>query len=324
MTRALLFFDETRRCSAPTAILWRMIRVVSLLPAATEIAASLGGPGALVGISHECDYPAAVRGLPRVTRSAIDSAATPKEIDTRVRELSARGEALYALEDERIAALDPDVILTQGLCDVCAVSEGDVRSLAAKLDRTPRVVSLGASSLDGVLDDITRVGAALNLADDADELCAGMRVRLRSIHNALKKARAPRPRVAVIEWTDPVFAAGHWVPEMLYRAGGQDILASAGQHSRACTVEEVRDAGADVVIMAPCGHDLARSAADARATLARDEWAWAASRMVWAIDANGLTSRPGPRLARGVETFAQILHPTLFGPPSAAVATRVA
>jgi iron complex transport system substrate-binding protein len=301
-----------------------MTRVVSLLPAATEIVASLGARTALVGVSHECDYPADVRDLPRVTRSAVGAAATPRAIDASVRERSARGEPLFALDDARIAALAPDVILTQGLCEVCAVSDADVRSLAATLDHTPRVVSLDASSLDGVFGDIATVGAALHCADEADELCAGMRLRLRMIHAALKRANAPRPRVAVIEWTDPVFVAGHWVPEMLSRAGGQDTLASPGQHSRLCTVGEIRDARADVVIMAPCGLGLARSAADARAALARDEWSWAASREVWAIDANALTSRPGPRLARGVETFARILHPGLFGPPSPALTLRIA
>ena len=235
-----------------------MARVVSLLPAATEIAATLGGADMLVGVSHECDYPEYVRRLPRVTRSAVDPAARPGEVDRRVRELSGAGAALYAMDEALLAALEPDVILTQAVCDVCAVSEADVRALASRLPHRSAVVTLDTTSLAGVLSDIQRVGAALHLADESDELCAGIRMRLRAVHGVLAKARAPRPGIAVIEWTEPLFAAGHWVPEMLHKAGGRDVLASPGQHSRMVSIAEVRDAAADVLIIAPCGYDLAR------------------------------------------------------------------
>jgi iron complex transport system substrate-binding protein len=290
-------------------------RVVSLLPAGTEIVAALGDAGVLAGVTHECDFPAAVRSLPRVTSSAVDAAADPGVVDASVRELSAAGAPLFAIDAARVAELRPEVILTQAVCEVCAVSESDVRALAECLTPAPCVVTLSASTLDGVFDDIRCVAAALGTAAAGDALVHGLRGRLRQVHETLKGARAPRPRVAVIEWTDPVYAAGHWVPEMVRRAGGVDVLARDGEHSRRVTPEQVAASDPEVLVVAPCGYDVARAADEARRLLGADEWAWARSHLVWALDGNALLSRPGPRLVEGVEVLAAALHPAHFPPP---------
>lgn len=188
------------------------MRVVSLLPSATEIVAALGGFEQLVGVTHCCDHPAPVTTLPRVTRTSVDADAAPGTVDAQVRAITAEGAPLYTLDEERIRALRPDLILTQALCEVCAVMETDVRALAARLEPVPQVLTLSATSLDGVFGDIAAVGAALRLSDEASEWEAGARMRMRRVHETLKAAKAPRPRVAVIEWGDPLYAAGHWVP----------------------------------------------------------------------------------------------------------------
>ena len=290
------------------------MRVVSLLPSATEIVAALGALEHLVGVTHACDHPPMVASRARVTRTAIMADAAPGAVDAQVRAITAAGQPLYTLLEDRIRALHPDLILTQALCEVCAVMETDVRALAERLSPVPRVLTLEASSLDGVLEDIARVGAALGLADEADELLAGARARMRSVHEALKAARAPRPRVAVIEWGEPIYAAGHWVPEMVHRAGGVDVLAKPGEHSVIVTLEAVRAADPEVIIIAPCGYDLDRSAKEGERLLALDDWRWAHDRRVFAVDANAFASRPGPRLVDGIEVFARCFNPALFSP----------
>ena len=299
------------------------MRVVSFLPSATEIVAALGHLDAIVGVSHECDFPPVVRSRDVVTSSAIDSKAAPGEIDIAVRDFVDTGRPLYDVREERVRDLAPDVMVTQIVCEVCAVSEGDVRALAAKLTPRPEVVTLGATTLDGIFDDIRRVASALHVEDRADALIESARARMREVHETLKAARAPRPRVAVIEWTDPVFAAGHWVPEMIYRAGGEDILAEPGEHSRTRTLETVRRADPEFILIAPCGFDLDRAAADGERALATDEWAWAREKQVWAVDANAFLSRPGPRVVDGIRVLASILHPNLFGAPDVSTARRL-
>ena len=299
------------------------MRVVSLLPGATEIVAALGALDSLVGVSHECDHPAPVASLPRVTASAVTVGRGAAQVDAEVRELAAAGAPLFALDEALVAALRPDVVLTQALCEVCAVSEGDVRALAARLAPPPEVVTLSGTTLDGVFADVERVAAAIGRDAAGGALVAALRARLLHVHETLKAARAPRPRVAVIEWTDPVFAAGHWVPEMVRRAGGVDVLAGAGEHSTTRDVAAVAAADPEVVIFAPCGYDARRAADEARRTLARSEWGWAAGRSLWAVDANACVSRPGPRLVDGVELFAAIMHPGSFGEAEEGGAVRV-
>ncbi len=300
------------------------MRVVSFLPSATEIVAALGQLDAIVGISHECDYPPGIRSRDVVTSSSIDSAAPPGEIDVQVREFVDTGRSLYDVREDRVRELAPDVMVTQVVCDVCAVSEDDVRAVAARLAPRPEVVTLGATTLDGIFDDIQRVADALGVSARGVELVERARSRMWTVHERLKAASAPRPRVAVIEWTDPIFAAGHWVPEMVRRAGGIDALAQPGEHSTTRTLVQVRDANPDVILVAPCGFDLERAAADADHLLANADWAWARETQVWALDANSFLSRPGPRVIDGIELLARVLHSTLFGAPSPSAARRLA
>ena len=299
-------------------------RVLSLLPAATEMVATLGGEAWLVGVTHECDEPASVSRLPRVTSSSVDDRLDAGAVDAAVRELHDAGAPLFALDAETIAALRPTVILTQQLCDVCAVDERDVRALAARLDPSPAIVTLGATTLDGMLDEMLIVAEALGVHGAGVTAVATARDRLRTVHERLKAARAPRPRTAVIEWTDPMFAAGHWVPDMVRRAGGVDVLAKPGEHSRPRTLEQVVAADPELLLFAPCGYDVVRAEAEGRRLLKDPAWAWARERRVWAVDGNAIVSRPGPRLVDGVETFAAIMAPSLFGVPPSSLARRLA
>ncbi len=300
------------------------MRVVSLLPAATEIIGALGALENLVGVTHECDFPDVVCSRARVTSSAVDGSAAPDDVDRRVREVSSSGASLFTLHERTIAALRPDLIITQALCDVCAVSEADVRAMATRLPGPPRVLTLEATSLDGMLGDIQRVAAALGVPDECEELCDGLRARLRRIHDTLAAAAAPRPRVAVIEWTDPLYVAGHWVPEMVRRAGGTDIAGSADQHSHVVSPADLLAADPAIVVVAPCGFALDRATAAARQLIADPASSWLRDRAVWAVDGNGLVSRPGPRLIDGVEVLARIFNGGLFSPIAPEHATRLA
>jgi iron complex transport system substrate-binding protein len=299
------------------------VRIVSLLPSATEIVAALGALDQLVGVTHACDYPPQIARLPRLTRTHVDGTAAPDAIDRDVRAAAERGAPLYEVNEALLASLRPDLIVTQALCDVCAVRETDVRAMAVRLSPAPLIVTLSGTSIDGIIADVERVAAAIEVPDEAEELVAGMRARLRSVHERLRAARAPRPRVAVLEWTDPVYTAGHWVPEMVHRAGGVDTLAAPGTHSRAIPATDVATAAPDVLVFAPCGYDLPRATREASRILSDDAWRWARDRATWALDANALTSRPGPRVVDGIETMASLLHPSLFGDPAADRATRI-
>lgn len=299
------------------------MRVVSLLPGATDTIAALGAGNALVAVSHECDWPPPlVATLPRVTSSPVGG-ATPAEVDGAVRKAVQGGESIFALDARRIVELRPDVIVTQALCAVCAVSESDVRAIARGIRPEPEVVTLGATTLDGVMAEILNVARVLGCEAAGATLVESLRGRMRHVHDTLAAARAPRPRVAVIEWTDPIYAAGHWVPDMLHRAGGADVLARAGEHSSVRTAAAIESAAPDVLVVAPCGSTLDAAAHEADMLMRRPEWRWAVTREVWAIDASALTSRPGPRLVEGVETLAAILHPALFHPPHSAHARHM-
>ncbi|MEP6618843.1 MAG: ABC transporter substrate-binding protein [bacterium] len=299
------------------------LRIISLLPGGTEIVVALGALDSLVGITHECDYPPSVTTRPRVTASTVDREAASAEIDAAVRVLSKSGMPVFALEAGDLRRLAPNVILTQSLCDVCAVSEGDVQSIASVLDPSPRVVALVGTTLDGVWTDIRTIGDAIGRGAAADILLADLDNRLKEVHRVLKAARAPRPRVAVVEWLDPLFAAGHWTPELVKRGGGIDVLAEAGAHSVEVSVERIRSARPELLLFAPCGFDIERSEREARALFGTDEWAWARDIEAWAIDGNALTSRPGPRLANAIEVIAAIVAPRLFAAPSPSYARRL-
>lgn len=207
---------------------------------------------------------------------------------------------------------------------MCAVRETDVRALAARLSPPPRVVILGGETLEGIYADIARVATAIGAESEAEELSIGLRDRVLHVHTVLNRARAQRPRVALIEWTSPLFAAGHWGPEQVKRAGGADVLGIAGTHSVQVTLDSIRQAEPEIVLIAPCGYSLSRSAAEAARLLGDPEWSWLAGRQVWALDANGLVSRPGPRVVDGIETMARIFNPALFTSIDSRHALRIA
>jgi iron complex transport system substrate-binding protein len=292
-----------------------LTRVISLLPAGTEIVAALGAIDTLVAVTHECDYPHEVTRLPRVTASAVNRDASSSAIDADVRRLSESGLPVFALDADDIVRLAPTVILTQTLCEVCAVSEGDVRDITQLLSPAPAIVPLAGTTLDGVWADIGNVGKAIGRSKEAATLLESISTRLLRVHQALKLARVQRPRVAVIEWLDPLFSAGHWTPTLIRRGGGIDVISEPGAHSVRITVDQVRDAKPELLLFAPCGFDVERSERDARALLATNEWSWARDIPAWALDGNALTSRPGPRLADAVEVIAAIIAPALFAAP---------
>jgi len=263
-------------------------------------------------VTHECDHPADVARLPRVTSSAVDRDATSDVIDSEVRALVAAGAPVFTLDVALVASLAPDVLLTQSVCEVCALPEGEVDRAVAALAIAPVVVSLGGTTLEGVWEDVRRVGDAIGQRGRADRLIASLTARMRHVHETLKAARAPRPRVVVIEWLDPLFVAGHWSPELVGRAGGIDVLAEPGVHSVQIDVAAIRAADPEVLLFAPCGFDVERSAREAAALLESDAWRWAQGRPAWALDGNSLTSRPGPRLVDAVEVMAAIFAPDLF------------
>lgn len=295
------------------------MRIVSLLPGATDTVVALGAGAQLVGVSHSCD--SAPAGVAAVTRCAIDADGPSASIDNDVREITESGSALYSLDEALLTRLAPDLVITQGLCEVCAVSEAAVHRLAAALPSPPRVLSISGGTVDAILADIAAIGDAIDTRDEAYELISGLRVRIRRVHETLKAARAPRPRVAVLEWTDPLFCAGHWVPEQVKRAGGVDVLGTAGAVSRVISAAALEQADPQLVIVAPCGFGLDRAELEARRlcailpSLATNE--------VWAIDANALTSRPGLRMVDGIEALARIFAPSAFTPLASKQARRI-
>jgi iron complex transport system substrate-binding protein len=279
------------------------MRLVSLLPSATEIVYALGLGEDLVGITFECDEPAAARREKTVVVGGRDtSGMTPGEIDSYVRGQLAAGGDLYTLHAEALARLEPDLILTQDLCRVCALPSGHVEDALDYLGCRADVLSLDPHSLDEVLDSILAVGQATGVPDRAARLVAGLRTRLAG--TAARVAGRRRPRVAVVEWVDPPFTAGHWVPDLVSAAGGQPVAAHPGAPSVQATWPEIAAAAPEFVVVAPCGYHLPGAIEQAR-TAARALPGTA----VWAIDADGIVVRPGPRLVDGVEAIASILHP---------------
>ncbi len=282
-------------------------RIVSLLPAATEIVAALGATNRLVGISHECDYPPAVCSLPRVTRTSVEASQPSGAIDRAMARAKASGVSPIRLDREALRLLAPDVILGQSVCAVCAVGGGELAGALAVLDRKPRVVTLHAHTLDGVFADIRRVGEALELADEAEELVDGMRYRLRRLQERrAEHTTHDTPRTLVLEWLDPPYVAGHWVPELVTAAGGEDVGADPGEPSRPRTWRELAALAPDVVVVAPCGFDVPRAQREYAAVIDRDARVLFHRRVEF-LDGNAYTSRPGPRLADAAELLSQLI-----------------
>jgi iron complex transport system substrate-binding protein len=285
------------------------MRVAALLPAATDIVIALGAGEQLVAVTHACSLPRRLAGIPRVTRSRVvgpDAGA----INAQVSALSAAGAPLFDLDEAALLAQRPDVILTQAVCDVCAVREEDARAVASRMTPPPHVATLGANSVEGILDDCLTVARALDIPEEGDELVAGLRSRIGRIHQKLKANKAPRPGVIVLEWTNPLFTAGHWVPDMVRRAGAVELIGSPGEVSRPFAADELRGRDPQFIVVAPCGYSL-QQALDAARSFA-EQWPHLS---IWALDANRLTSSPGPGVIHGIEVLARIFHPALFGNP---------
>lgn len=287
----------------------RVPRIISLVPNGTEILFALGAGGQVVGVSHECDFPAEARTRPVLTGSALTPGMTAAEVDAAVAAQVGSGLSLYTLDEARIAELAPDVIVTQELCPVCAVSTEQVDGAVRPLPRCPEVVSLDPRTLADVLADIRRVGEITGREREAADLLASLERRLDAVRAAV--AGRPRPRALALEWLDPPFAGGHWVPEMIERAGGLDVIAKPGDHSTRLTWEQVAAADPDVIVVMPCGFDEAGARGQIATIAERPEWrplrAVRESR-VHPVDANGCFSRPGPRLVDGIERLAEIFH----------------
>ena len=295
------------------------MRIVSLLPSATEIVCAIGLGDELVGVTHECDWPPEVIGKPVMTRSVFDLSDTPsRSIHELVESAVHGGSSLYALDDEALAAARPDLILTQELCAVCAMSYHEVNDVAREIDAGIRVVSLEPTSIEGIFHTITTVGAMAEAEDAAIDLVESLRARLRAIEEAVQRRREsgyPSPRVVGLEWLDPPFAVGHWVPEQIQRAGGWDLLGDAGGRSVETTWDAVAEVDPEMLVLMPCGYHLDETV---------DEWARAPRPSDWreieavrrgqvfAVDGSAYFSRPGPRVIDGIELLAEIFDPDTF------------
>jgi iron complex transport system substrate-binding protein len=274
------------------------MRVLSLLPGATEIVAALGGGSLLAGVSHECDYPAWVGTLPRVTSTPLDPSLPGNAIDAEVRRLREAGRAVIQVEAEALARLAPDLIITQDLCEVCAVADGAVHRLADAMSPPPRVLSLTGRTVEGVLEDIRRVAQALDLADEGERLAASLRSRLDRLGG---QGRFTRPRVICIEWLEPLYLAGHWVPDLVDAAGGTDVGARSGAHSARTTWEAAAALRPDLVVVMLCGFGLPRAQVELKRLAVPAAAQILESAPVWLLDGNAYTSRPGPRIVDGAE-----------------------
>jgi iron complex transport system substrate-binding protein len=284
------------------------MRVVTLLPGATEIVAALGGAGSLVAISHECDHPASVQHLPRVTSTPLDPNLPGAAIDAEVRRLRDAGRAVIVVEGAVLRRLAPDLVITQDLCEVCAVSDGHVHRLAASLDPPPQVLSLTGRTVEGVMADIRAVARALDLEAEGDELTAGLRSRL----TRLRHGAPPSPqRVLCIEWLAPLYLAGHWVPDLVAAAGGHDVGAAAGAHSAVSSWEVAAALRPDLIAVMLCGFGLPRALGELEALHDAAADRLLRSAPVWVLDGNAYTSRPGPRIVDGAE----LLRAAMRGEP---------
>jgi iron complex transport system substrate-binding protein len=286
------------------------VRIVSLVPSATEMLFALGLGPDIVAVTHECDHPPEALELPRITRDVLPAGLSTAEIDAAVKELTLAGESIYELDGELLGELRPELIVTQSLCSVCAVSVDDVRQIAESLDPPPRVIALDPSTVGEVLGDARRIAEATGRHDAGVALVEDAASRIDRVRQAVGGAR--RPRVAALEWLDPPYAAGHWVPQLIDYAGGEDVLGFPGERSEERTWEQVAAADPDLVIVMPCGFDAEISHREAE--MHRDRLASLGAGEVIAVDAAAYFSRPGPRIIDGLELLACLIHPELVEP----------
>ncbi|MBD0373598.1 MAG: cobalamin-binding protein [Pyrinomonadaceae bacterium] len=302
------------------------MRIVSLLPSSTEIVCALGLEDALVGITHECDYPPSVEGLPRLTASRIShETMTSSEIDHAVRsQLDGHG-SIYDLDEQRLRELRPDLIITQELCEVCAVSYKTVRRAARMFETDVRVVSLEPNTIADIFDNIRVIGQLTGREREAEALVSQLDARMKRLE-AMTSSLHSRPRTLMLEWLEPPFAPGHWVPEQVRVAGGDHAFGRAGEKSVTTTAAEISEYAPEVVVMIPCGYykeDILRQLPRARLPEGFHNLPAVERGAVWAVDATSYFSRPGPRVVDGAEILARILHPEIFGEPNEAEAVRV-
>ena len=285
------------------------MRICSLLPGATEIVYLLGLGDQIVGVTHECDFPPEAQYKPVLVRSAIDSKRmTSAEIDTKVRELLEAGKGLYSIDEQGLLDAAPDVILTQGLCDVCALDYDEVVKATQRLPTTPMIVSLNPHSLSDILEDIRRIGDATQRATAAATLAQTLRERIDKV--ALTEPDY-RPRVVCLEWFEPLYVAGHWVPEMIALAGGFDVLGRKGEPSHRVEWQTIIAANPDVILLMPCGFDVRRTVKESTPLRSLEGWndlPAVKNGKVYAFNGNAYFTRPGPRLVNGLEILARILH----------------
>lgn len=301
-------------------------RIVSLLPSATEIVCALGLEAELVGITHECDYPPQVSGLPRLTRSRIShETMTSAEIDHAVRsQLDGHG-SIYDLDEKNLRELRPDLIITQELCEVCAVSYKTVSRAARMFETDVRVISLEPNTIADIFDNIHAVGQLTGREREAEKLVSQLGARLGRLEEATAALKS-RPRTLMLEWLEPPFSPGHWVPEQVRLAGGDHAFGSAGSKSVTTTAEQIREYAPEVIVLIPCGYykeDILRQLPQARLPEGFLDLPAVRREEVWAVDATSYFSRPGPRVVDGAEILARILHPALFGTPNEREAVRV-
>jgi len=281
------------------------MRIVSLVPHATELLYALGLGDSVVGVTHECDYPPQTADVPKITRDVLPPGLSAGEIDAAVRERTEKGEAIYALDEDKLAELEPELIVTQELCPVCAVSYDEVREVAKRLDPCPTVIALDPKTFGETMGDIRTLAQATRTREAALDLVSRQRARVDRVKIAVRGAR--RRSVVAIEWFDPVFVAGHWTPQIIELAGGTDLLGFAGEHSEQLPWEAIEAARPEVVLCIPCGYDGPRSLAEAEQFT--DKLRAVGAQETIALDAAAYFSRPGPRLVDGLETLAHALHP---------------
>jgi iron complex transport system substrate-binding protein len=294
------------------------MRIVSLLPSATEIVCSLGMEQELVAVTHECDYPESVRSKPVLTRSVLSRVRSGAEVDRHIRELVHQGSSVYALDADLLATLHPDLILTQELCEVCAVSYPIVERAARRLGSSPQLVSLEPESLEDVFQNILFVGRLVGRHETAQEVCDSLRRRVATVEQRVAGRRARR--LVCLEWVDPPFNCGHWTPELVTIAGGDERLGVAHHPAHPVRWEQVLDADPEVVVVMACGFSLERSLREVEDARNRLD---ALRADIWVVDGNAFFSRPGPRLVESVEIMAGILHPDAVDPPPSSTARRL-
>lgn len=295
------------------------MRIVSLLPSATEILFALGLGEQVVGVSHECDYPSAARTKPVVIHSRIPRDTTPLEIDRLVRQFTARGESVYSVDAEALKRLAPDLIVTQNLCSVCAASPEDLAAVLATFDYRPDVLSLDPLDLGDVWRDILWVGDETMRGHEAEHLLESIGARLAAVESEITQTVC-RPRVAFLEWLQPVYVGGHWVPEMIELAGGRDLFGKLRTPSFSLPIEDVITAQPEVLVVAPCGYNAEQARAEYGSVTFPREWQEmpaVRNNQIYYVDANAYFSRPGPRLITGLEILAKLFHPGITVSPEA-------